>query len=51
MNKDDLAISRIREVRHSISAAHGHDPQKVVNYYIDLQNQYPQFNYLRVKSE
>ncbi|MCC5658160.1 hypothetical protein LC608_14400 [Nostoc sp. XA010] len=42
MTKKDEAISQIREVRHTISAEHGHDPQKLVNYYIELQKQYPQ---------
>ena len=36
----DPAIERIREVRHQISEEHGHDPQKLVNYYIELQKQY-----------
>ena len=40
MLKDDPAIKRIREVRHRISKEHGHDPQKLVNYYIELQKQY-----------
>ena len=36
----DPAIERIREVRHQISEKHGHDPQKLVSYYIELQKQY-----------
>lgn len=40
MLKDDPAIKRIREARHRISSEHGHDPQKLVNYYIELQKQY-----------
>ncbi len=40
MLKDDPAIERIREARHCISKVHGHDPQKLVNYYIELQKQY-----------
>lgn len=40
MLKDDPAIKRIREVRHRISQEQGHDPQKLVNYYIELQKQY-----------
>ncbi len=40
MLKDDPAIKRIREARHRISKEHGHDPQKLVNYYIELQKQY-----------
>jgi hypothetical protein len=40
MDKDE-AIGQIREIRHRISEEHGHDPQKLVNYYIELQKQYP----------
>ena len=38
--KDDIAIERVREVRHRISAAHGHASKKIVNYYIELQKKY-----------
>jgi cell fate (sporulation/competence/biofilm development) regulator YlbF (YheA/YmcA/DUF963 family) len=38
--KDDPIIKRIREARHQISEQHGHDPQKLVSYYIKLQEQY-----------
>lgn len=38
--KDDPTIERIREARHRISEAHNHDPQKVVEYYIELQKKY-----------
>ena len=38
--KDDPTIDRIRETRHRISEAHSHDPQKVVEYYIELQKKY-----------
>ena len=41
--KDDDVISEIRKVRHRISKANGHDPQRVVNYYMELQQQYAQF--------
>lgn len=37
--KDDPTITRIREVRHSISEKCGHDPKKLVEYYI--QRTYP----------
>ncbi|MBO3459500.1 hypothetical protein G7B40_012800 [Aetokthonos hydrillicola Thurmond2011] len=40
MLKDDPAIETIREARHCISQEYGHDPQKLVNYYIELQKQY-----------
>ncbi|WP_143755404.1 hypothetical protein [Gloeocapsopsis sp. IPPAS B-1203] len=39
---NDEAINQIREVRHIISEEHGHDPQRLVSYYIKLQKQYPQ---------
>lgn len=42
MKKNDEALNEIREARHSISEEHGHDPQKLVNYYIQLQKQYCQ---------
>src|SRR5438128_5496296 len=38
--KDDHVIVRIREVRHKISETHGHDPKRVIDYYIQLQKQY-----------
>jgi hypothetical protein len=42
MTKKDDAIRQIREVRHIISEENGHNPQRLVNYYIELQKQYPQ---------
>lgn len=42
MTKKDDAISEIREVRHIISEENGHNPKTLVNYYIELQKQYPQ---------
>jgi hypothetical protein len=38
--KDDPTITRIREVRHHISEACGHDPETLVQYYIEFQKQY-----------
>ncbi len=38
--KDDPTIQRIRETRHHISEEHNHDPQKIVDYYIELQKKY-----------
>jgi hypothetical protein len=35
MNPDPL-IDDIRQVRRKISAEHGHDPHRLVRYYIDL---------------
>ncbi len=40
--KDDPTIERIREARHRISEASGHDPQKLVNYYLEMQQKYEQ---------
>ncbi len=41
MIKDD-AIEQINKVRHIISEENGHNPQRLVDYYIELQKQYPQ---------
>ncbi|MBG1269983.1 hypothetical protein [Nostoc sp. WHI] len=41
MTKNDEAISQIRKIRHLISQENEHNPQKLVNYYIQLQKQYP----------
>ena len=38
--QDDPTIARIRETRHRISERFGHDPQKLVAYYIELQKKY-----------
>jgi hypothetical protein len=38
--KDDPTIERIRETRHQISEAHGHDPQQIVEYYLELQKKF-----------
>jgi hypothetical protein len=34
------ALSRVRESRHRISEQVGHDPEKLVAYYIELQKKY-----------
>jgi hypothetical protein len=36
----DPVIDEIREVRHRISARVGHDPARLVAYYIELQQRY-----------
>ena len=36
----DPVIEEVREVRHQISARVGHDPARLVAYYIELQRQY-----------
>ena len=38
--KDDPTITRIRDARRRVSERCGHDPQEVVDYYIELQRQY-----------
>ncbi|MGO8691314.1 MAG: hypothetical protein ACLQLG_16960 [Thermoguttaceae bacterium] len=35
----DPTIARIREARHRISEKCGHDPRKLVEYYLALQEQ------------
>jgi hypothetical protein len=35
--KDDPTIAGIRATRHKISEEFGHDPQRIVEYYIELQ--------------
>jgi len=32
--------ARIREVRHRISEQHKHNPQRLINYYIDMQQEF-----------
>ena len=38
--KDDPVIARIREVRHRISEACGHDPRRLVEYYMKRQEEH-----------
>ncbi len=40
IQKDDPTIERIRKARHQISEEHGHDPQRLVEYYVELQKKY-----------
>ncbi len=40
MMKDDATITRIRQARHDISKRCGHDPKKVVGYYLKLQEKF-----------
>ncbi len=39
-NPTDPVIDEIREVRHSISARFGHDPARLVAFYMEMQKQY-----------
>ncbi len=38
--QDDPAIARVREVRHRISKQFDHNPQKLVEYYMQLQERH-----------
>ena len=38
--KDDPVIAAVREARHRISEAVGHDPRKLVEYYRQLQERH-----------
>jgi hypothetical protein len=38
----DEEIDRIREVRHQISEQFGHDPYRLVAYYMELQKEHPE---------
>lgn len=37
---NDPVIDEIRRIRHQISEEHGHDPARLVAYYMELQKQY-----------
>jgi hypothetical protein len=49
--QDDLAIVYVREVRHRISQQHAHDPKKLVEYYLQLQEKYKDRLLEQVKSK
>ncbi len=38
--KADPVIDEVREVRHQISARFDHDPERLVAYYMELQEQF-----------
>ncbi len=38
--KADPVIDEVREVRHRISERFGHDPARLVAYYMEMQEQY-----------
>ena len=40
MKRKDPTIDRIRQARHEISREFDHDPRKLVDHYIELQQQY-----------
>jgi hypothetical protein len=35
-------IARIREIRHQISEQFGHDPYRLVAYYMEFQKEHPE---------
>ena len=36
----DIAIDRIRDVRHKISADFGHDTQRMIDHYLEYQKKF-----------
>lgn len=40
MSRRDPIVDEVREVRHQISARFGHDPARLIEYYMKLQEQY-----------
>jgi len=38
--KPDPGLARVREARHRISEKCDHDPKRLVEYYLELQEQY-----------
>ena len=42
LDEGDEEIDRIREVRHRISEQFGHDPYRLVAYYMELQKEHPE---------
>jgi len=39
-SKPDPAIDEVREIRHRISERFGHDPERLVAYYMELQEKH-----------
>lgn len=42
VDEGEEEITRIREVRHQISEEFGHDPYRMVAYYMELQKEHPE---------
>jgi len=42
VDEGEEEIARIREVRHRISEELGHDPYRMVAYYMELQKEHPE---------
>jgi hypothetical protein len=49
--KDDPTIAGIRETRHQISEEFGHDPQRIIAYYIQLQKKEEELRRQREQAE
>jgi len=42
VDEGEEEIARIREIRHQISEEFGHDPYRMVAYYMELQKEHPE---------
>ncbi len=42
LEDDDEEITRIRAARHEISERFGHDPYRLVAYFMELQKEHPE---------
>ena len=42
VDEGDEVLARIREARHRISEEFGHDPYRLVAYYMELQKEHPE---------
>ena len=42
VDEGEEEIDRIREARHQISEQFGHDPYRLVAYYMELQKEHPE---------
>ena len=40
MSEPDPVVDDVREVRHQISERFGHDPVRLLEYYMEFQEQY-----------
>ncbi len=40
MNSEDPAIEAVRDARKKISSAHGNDPERLIEHYIQYQKQF-----------
>jgi hypothetical protein len=40
LSTPDPIVDEVRQVRHEISARFGHDPVRLAEYYMELQEQY-----------